>query len=74
MLCSSFNDLNVDCRDGSPDDAAPARIAGGVGDGGLRGRRDVGHGRDVHRVARLDLVDDGAHVDFVRGVGIWGRR
>ena len=69
---NSSNDLDVDRRVGSPDDAAPAGVAGGVGDGGLGGRRDVGHGRDVHRVARLDLVDDGADVDLVRGVGVWG--
>ena len=68
------NDLNVDCRVGSPDDAAPAGVAGGVGDGGLGGRRDVGHGRDVHRVASLRLVDDGADVDLVRGVRVWRGR
>ena len=66
-----MTDLDVDGGDGSVDDAAPAGVAGGVGDGGLGGRRDVGRGHEVIRVARLRLVDDGPDVDRVRGVWVW---
>ena len=66
-----MTDLYVDGGDGSADDAAPAGVAGGVGDGGLGGRRDVGRGHEVIGVARLRLVDDGPDVDRVRGVRVW---
>ena len=66
-----MTDLDVDGGDGSADDAAPAGVAGGVGDGGLRGGRDVGRGHEVVGVARLRLVDDGPDVDRVRGVRVW---
>ena len=66
-----MTDLDVDGGDGSADDAAPAGVAGGVGDGRLGGRRDVGRGHEVVRVARFRLVDDGPDVDRVRGVRVW---
>ena len=70
MLIYSI-DLNVDRGDGPSYDAAPAGVAGGVGDGRLGGRGDVGLGGEVNRVAGLRLVDDGADVDLVPGVRVW---